>query len=129
MTDPAAHDPGLMASLRGVADALVRTVQDRCELFAVELHEEKIRFVRTLVWVAALTFSAMMALVLGSATVVALCPPEARPVVLGGLTGFYVLGGVGLWLGFRRFLDRQSRPFAATLGSLTEDRACIRGED
>lgn len=129
MTDSTGHDAGLLASLRGAVDALLRTVQDRCELFAVELHEEKMRFVRTLVWVAATAFSAMMALVLGSLTIVYLCGPEARLAVLGGLTAFYALGGVGLWLGFRRFLDRQPRAFAATLGNLKEDRACIRGED
>jgi uncharacterized membrane protein YqjE len=60
---------GFLASARkAFADGL-EAVQNRVELFGVELREEKWRFVETVVLVLAAFFLAMMAILLLSATI------------------------------------------------------------
>ena len=115
-----------LSSLRSLGDGLLASVQDRLELFTVELQEEKFRLVQTFVWICAAVFTGMMAITFASLTVVYLFWENARLAVLGGLTVFYAAALVAIVLAFRRFRARQPAPFTATLQELGEDRTCIR---
>ena len=119
---------GLLSSLRSLGDSLLATVQDRLELFSVELQEEKYRLILTFVWISAAVFTAMMALAFASLTLVYLFWESARLAVLGGLTVFYTAALVAIILAFRRYLARQPRPFSATRQEIGKDRSCIRNE-
>jgi uncharacterized membrane protein YqjE len=117
--------PGFLASFRALGDGLLSTVQDRIELLAIELHEEKFRLVQIFIWISAAIFTGMMAITFASLTLVYLFWDSARLAVLGGLSVFYA-GALGVIIvAFRRFLAHQPKPFAATLAELGEDRACI----
>ena len=117
---------GFTGSLRALGDGLLATVQDRIALFTVELHEEKFRLIQTFFWISAVLFTGMMAVTFASLTVVYLFWESARLAVLGGLALLYA-GALGaVIVAFRRFLARQPDPFAATVGEIGEDRACIR---
>ncbi len=115
-----------MASLRTLGDGVFASVQQRLELFSVELQEEKFRLIQTFVWISAAVFTGMMAVVFASLTLVYLFWENARLGVLGGLTLLYSAALVGIIIALRAFLARQPKPFAATLHEITEDRACIR---
>ncbi len=117
---------GFLGSLRTLGDALLGTVQDRLELFSIELQEEKFRLIQTFVWICASVFTGMMAVTFASLTLVYLFWESARLAVLGGLTLFYVGALVAILVAFRRYLARQPKPFAGTRQELEEDRACIR---
>jgi uncharacterized membrane protein YqjE len=117
---------GFLSSFRALGDGLLATVQDRLELFSVELQEEKFRLIQTFIWICAAVFTAMMALMFASLTLVYLFWESARLAVLGGLTVFYAGAFVAIILAFRRFIARQPRPFTATRQEIGEDRACIR---
>jgi uncharacterized membrane protein YqjE len=119
---------GLLDSLRGFGDTLLRTAHNRFELFTTELHEEKYRLVQIFLWISAVVFSGMMALMLASVTLVYLFWETARLGVLVGLTAFYAASCLAVVLLFRSYLARQEKPFAATLGELEEDRECIQRE-
>jgi len=121
-----ADSGGFLASLKGLGDTLIGSVQDRLELFSVELHEEKFRLLQVLIWVSAMVFAGVMTLTLASILVVYLFWESARIGVLAGLTVFYAAGLVTLALSFRRHLARQPRPFSETLRELNEDRTCMR---
>lgn len=129
METPSAPPPGFMDSLRSLGDGLAATLQDRLELFTVELQEEKFRLIQTCLWISAGVFTAMMTLTFASLTLVYLFWAEARLAVLGGLTAFYALALLAIVLALRRYLARQPQPFAATLQEIGEDRACIRTEN
>ncbi len=120
--------PGLLGSFRLLASGVLGSIQDRLELLAVELHEEKFRLVQVFLWISAVVFTAMLAVTFASLTVVYLFWTSARLAVLGGLTALYTGALVVIMVTFRRYLARQPRPFAATLGELRQDRACIRAE-
>lgn len=120
--------PSLLSSIRGFADGLVGSVHDRIELLAIELQEEKHRLIQIAIWISAVVLLASLAIVFASVALLVAFWETARVPIAIGLAGAYVLGLVAVVIGFRRFLARQTRPFAATLGELKEDRACIREE-
>ena len=120
---------GYLGSLRSLGDGFLASVQDRLELFTVELQEEKFRLIQTFIWISAAVFTGMMAITFASLTLVYLFWESARLAVLGGLTGLYAGALVVSIIAFRRYLARQPSPFAATLHEIGEDRACIRTEN
>ena len=120
---------GLLGNLRGFADGLIGSAHDRLELLAVELHEEKYRLIQIFIWISAIVFLAMLAMVFVSMVLVVLFWDTARVAVVCSLAGAYVVALIGVVIGFRRYLKRQPKPFAATLSELREDRECIRAEN
>lgn len=117
---------GILHSLRTLGDHLLGTVQDRLELFALELQEEKFRLVQTFIWISAAVFTGMMAVTFASLTLVYLFWESARLAVLGGLTLLYAGAMVAIIVAFRRFAARLPSPFSATRHEIGEDRECIR---
>ncbi len=126
MDSPSPATPGLIGSLHTLGEALMSTLQDRLELVSVELQEEKFRLIQIFIWISAAVFAGMMAITVASLTLVYLCWENARLAALGGLTLLYTATLVAIVVAFRRFLARQSKPFAATLQEIGEDRACMR---
>ena len=120
---------GFLGSLRSLGDGLLASAQDRLELVSIELQEEKFRLIRIFVWVSAIVFLGMMAVVFGSLTLVYLFWESARLAVLGGLTALYAGALVVIIVAFRRHLARQPSPFSATRQEIGKDRACIRNEN
>jgi uncharacterized membrane protein YqjE len=120
---------GLLGSLRGLADGLIGSAHDRLELLAIELHEEKHRLIQIFIWISAIVFLAMLAMVFASMAIVVLFWETARVAVVCSLAGIYIAALVATAQGFKRYLKRQPKPFAATLSELREDRECIRAEN
>lgn len=119
---------GFVQALRAFSAKLLSVAHERVELFAIELHEEKLRLIQTFIWISAGVFSGMMAITFASLLLVYLFWENARLAVLGGLTVFYFGAVVVIGFMLRRFLCRQPNPFATTLEALGDDRACIRTE-
>jgi uncharacterized membrane protein YqjE len=120
---------GLLGHLRGFVDSLIGSAHDRLELLAVELHEEKHRLVQIFIWISAIVFLAMLAMVFASMALVVLFWETARIAIVCSLAGGYIAALIAVGLGFRRYLKRQPKPFAATLSELRADRECIRAEN
>ena len=120
---------GLLGNLRGFADSLIGSAHDRLELLAVELQEEKHRLIQIFIWISALVFLAMLAMVFASMALVVLFWETARVAIVCSLAGGYIAALIVVGLGFRRYLKRQPKPFAATLGELRADRECIRADN
>ena len=126
METAAPGTPGILHSFRVLGDGLFATVQDRLELFSVELQEEKIRLIQIFFRISAAVFTGMMAMMFASLSVVYLFWESARLAVLVGLTFFYTAAVLTIVISFRRFIARQPSPFAATRQEIGGDRACIR---
>jgi uncharacterized membrane protein YqjE len=120
---------GLLGNLRGFVDGLLGSAHDRLELLAVELHEEKFRLIQIFIWISAIIFLGILALVFLSLAIVILLWDTARVAAICSLAAAYSVGLVATVIGFRRYLQRQPKPFAGTLGELKQDRECIRVEN
>ena len=101
-------------------------MRDRTELLALELHEEKLHLIQAFLWIAATVFTAVMAMTFATLTLVYVFWDTARLAVLAGCALFYTGATALIILAFRRFLDRQPRPLAATIEELQADETCLR---
>lgn len=126
MEKNAGRPTGLISAAGSFIDGVLGSAQNRLQLLSIEIQEEKLRLVHLFIWVAAAVFAGMMTVALLTVTVVSFFWDTARFAALGGATLFYAVGLGILWWQFRRYLARQPQPFAATLGELERDRACIR---
>ena len=119
---------GLLGAVRSLVDNLLGSVHDRIELISLELAEEKQRLIQLFVWISVAVFTGMMALAFASFTLVFLFWESARLFALGILTLLYTGAAIGAILMLRKQIARQSKPFAASLQELRNDRACIPTE-
>lgn len=118
---------GLLGSLRGFVDGVFGSVRDRIELISLELQEEKQRLIQAFAWVTAFVLLAMLAAFFAScALVVAFWDTAARLPIIASLAVAYGLGAWFAGVKLRRYVQRASGPFSATLEELDNDRACLR---
>jgi uncharacterized membrane protein YqjE len=120
--------PGLLTSLRELADGIIASVQDRLTLVSIELQEEKLRLIRNFMWLGAVFFTAVLALTFVSLAVVYCCYGMGRLVALIAFAVVYTGAFVAVALRAHRNLSNEPRPFGSTLREINRDRACIRPE-
>jgi uncharacterized membrane protein YqjE len=128
MADSSPSSPGLLKSVRELADNLVGSVQDRLALFSVEFQEEKFRLIRSFIWLGAAFFTAVLALAFVSLAVIYCFSGSARLYAVLAFAVVYTVAFILVALGARRNLSEPSRPFASTLQEVSRDRACILPE-
>ena len=122
MVDSEPASPGLFSSLRKLLDTGLATLQNRAELLAVEFQEEKDNVIQLAMWVAALLFFSIMAVIVFTATIILIFPEELRVYVAGALTVLYLLGALWAFLGVRARLKHRAIPFSATVDEIKKDR-------
>lgn len=122
--EPPRH--GVFESLRRLCDGALALVQNRLELFAVEVEEEKQRLVRLLVLAAVVVFLANTAFMALTAAVVFLASEGSRVAVLIGLSVFYMLLAGGAFLLLRKRLRDAPPPFHSTISELKKDREWLK---
>ena len=113
---------GFLASIRKAFDDGLAAVQNRVELFGLELREEKWRFIETVVLVLAAFFLAMMAILLLSATVLFSFKDEARIYVAGALCAANLLGAGWAFFSVKRRVKGDPVAFSETAAQLRKDR-------
>lgn len=128
MSEGSSSSPGFIDSLRRLGDGLLGTVHDRLELFTIELQEEKLRIIRTLILVNAAIFSAFLGLTFLTLTIVYLFWDSARIWVLAGFTLLYIAVCAGILVALKRHLGGLAKPFEGTRGELKADRASLKPE-
>jgi uncharacterized membrane protein YqjE len=114
--------PGILQSLRRLCDNALALVQNRAELFAVELQEQKEHLGRALLIAAAALLLANSALLVITATIVVLVSENARGPVLIVLSLLYILAVVAAFLLLRSELRSTPPPFSGTVSELRKDR-------
>ncbi|HTI71530.1 MAG TPA: phage holin family protein [Candidatus Limnocylindria bacterium] len=124
MSDPAKSE-GVFNTIGRIGDTLLATAQNRVELLANDMHEEKRRLVEMILWSAALSAFAMMALTLITFMIVAAFWEGGRTIALGVLSALYSVGAIWAWISLRRRLAQRTA-LSDTLGELEKDRECLR---
>lgn len=128
MSESTEARPGVWASLKRVLDTVLATAQNRVELFAAELQEEKFRLVEAVLCAAALVAFGMMTLSLVTFTIVILFWENGRLAALVGLSVVYLIGTALAWRGLQSRLKKHSA-FAGTIGELKKDRSCLEKDN
>jgi len=129
MDQPTEKEGDLFAYLRRLLDSALALVQNRFQLFTVELQEEKIRFFDLLLRVVAVAALGAMTLITATALVVVWFWDTSPVAVLAIVTLLYGLAAAGVGYGLKQRLQRGSPPFAGTLAELEKDRECFGKRD
>jgi uncharacterized membrane protein YqjE len=113
---------GILQSLRNLATTLVALLQNRLELLATDLEEERVRLLQVLFWAAGALFFFALGVLMITMIVLLLLWDSYR------LTGIVVLAAVflaiaaGLAIGVYKRIHRRSRLFSASLDELAKDK-------
>ncbi len=118
--------PGLLESVRRFGRTGLAVLENRAQLFSVELAEQKARLVRVLVLAGAAIFLANTALLTVSATIVVVVGDKARVPVLIGLSLVYILASVWAFVALRKELRSAPPPFQDTISELKKDSECLK---
>lgn len=119
--------PGLFRSVKRLLNTALAGVENRIELFLVELREERFRLFDVLLLGCAVAVLGFMALVMTTVTLVVVFWDSARVPVLVILSVCYSLAALGVFWRLKIRLRNWSS-FSATLDELKKDRACLDEE-
>jgi uncharacterized membrane protein YqjE len=117
---------GLFRSLSGFVSTLVNVAQTRLQLLTVELQEEVQRAAQMLIWAFVSLFAALMALFLGSLTVIFVFWDTHRLAAALVMTGVLLAIAAGAGLVLRAKLAAKPPILDATLAELAKDREQLR---
>ncbi|HMM47291.1 MAG TPA: phage holin family protein [Thiobacillaceae bacterium] len=119
---------GLFDSLKVLAGSLVAIVHTRLELLSNDVEEARAHFLSLLVLGLVTLFFLGVGLVLLTILIAVAFWESHRLAALGGLTAFFLLGGIGLgWLVTHKMRARP-RLFEASLEELARDRQQLTSE-
>lgn len=116
------ESPGLFGSIRRILDTVLATIQNRIELFAVELQEQTGRFLQLLFLAAMGLFLTMLALVVLTGAIVLLCEETWRGWVALGCGISYFVGAIAIFVRIRWRLNKEPLPFSESVAQLKKDR-------
>lgn len=119
------QSPGLFQSLRAFLDTGMGALQNRVELFAVEMREEKQNVLELIVWVSLALFLAMMAMIVITATIILMFEQQKRLYVAGAFCVLYVISAVVAFFKVKARLRAGGQPFSETINEMRKDRECL----
>ena len=124
MSEQGAGEPatGILQSLRNLATTLVALLQNRLELLATDIEEERIRLLQVLFWAAGALFFFALGVLMITMLVVLLLWDSYRLAGIVVLAAVFLAIGVGLALGVYKLMHRRSRLFSASLDELAKDK-------
>jgi uncharacterized membrane protein YqjE len=124
MSEQGEREPatGILQSLRNLATTLVALLQNRLELLATDLEEERIRLLQLLFWAAAALFFFALGVLMITVLVVLLVWESHRLAGIVVLAVVFLAIGVGLAIVVRNRMHLRSRLFSASLDELAKDK-------
>lgn len=117
----APRPPGLVDSLTRLGRSALALVRTRLEILGTEIEEERIRFARLALAVAAIAFCLQMAVLLGVMFMVVYFWETHRLATLGIFAASFLAAGVIGMLVLKRRLARRPKMFASSLAEFVKD--------
>jgi uncharacterized membrane protein YqjE len=129
MSDPEGPDLGLAGSVRRVVDSLLGLAQNRASLFAVEFHEERLRLIDRIFWMAVGLCLGLIGLAVATAALALFLWRTTGFTGLLLLAAVFIVAAAIVLIRLRRQVCQAPRPFAETLAEFEKDRACLRDKN
>jgi len=123
MAETETNTGNTFGSFRKIGGIVAAVLQNRADLLAVELQEEKYRLVEVLILVGIALALGMMALFVFTGVIIFALPEAYRLWVACGLGVIYLLGIVVLWSRIKKVLTEQ--PFPETINQVKKDWECL----
>ena len=122
----APRPPGLVDSLSRLGRSALGLLRTRLEILGTEIEEERIRFARLALAVAAIAFCLQMAVLLFVVFLVVFLWETHRLATLGAFAAFFLAAGVVGILVLKRRLARRPKMFASSLGEFLKDEERLK---
>lgn len=122
-------DEGLLASIKNLTATLIDIVYTRLDLLCTDMEEERQRLVSLLAMAFISLFCLCVGVVLLAILVVVVFWDTHRVLVLGLITGIFLISGAMLWALAMHALKSMPRMFAASLAELSKDRQHIEAQN
>lgn len=122
-------DEGLLASIKNLTATLIDIVHTRLDLLCTDMEEERQRLVSLLAMAFISLFCLCVGVVLLAILIVVMFWDTHRLLVIGLLTGIFLISGLVLWGLAMHSLKTMPRLFAASLAELSKDRQQIEAQD
>jgi uncharacterized membrane protein YqjE len=116
--------PGLFSSVKRLLNTALAGVENRIELFLIELRQARLRIFDVVLLGCAAAIMGFMALLMVTVTLVVIFWDSARVPVLVALSACYSLATIGIFWRMKARLRNWSF-FSVTLDELKKDRACL----
>lgn len=129
MSDPAAQPAGVLDSVKRIGASVISLLQNRLQLFALELQDEKLRLVDTLIWLCLGVILAMAGLLVGLTTLAIFLWETTGYTGLIVMAAALLLTGLGVLWRLRERLRQGPPPFADTVAEFKKDCACLQKKD
>ncbi|QYM79601.1 phage holin family protein [Horticoccus luteus] len=120
---------GTLDSVRRLGQSVLGLLQTRVELVAVELQEQRLRTIDSLVWLAAAMGLAIAAVLVVVGALALWLWQTAGYAGLAGLAVVTAIGAGFLFWHLRRRILHGPQPFEATVEEFRKDLACLRREE
>lgn len=122
MSEPGTASAGAFGRLRDLVRHAAAALENRAQLFSVELQEEKGRMIESFIWAAAACLFALLFLIVVTATVILVFPADTRVYAAAGFALLYLVGAVLAWMNLRAIRKNSPPPFSDTIAELKKDR-------
>ncbi len=122
-------DEGLIASVKHIATTLLAITRTRLELLSIDLEEGWIRLVSLLAMAFVALFCLCFGMVLLAIFVIVLLWDTHRLLILGSLTGVFIITGIVLCLLAVRALKAMPRLFETSIVELTKDQQHLEADN
>jgi|SRR4030095_2072898 uncharacterized membrane protein YqjE len=119
----------ITGSVRRSAELVLRTLQNRAELFGLELEEEGRWAVSALVWTAAFIFFAVLSIIIVTVTLIMLIPEPLRLWALLGFSALYLFIAVYTFMGLKKHFKNKRPALSDTVNELKKDLDWIQSQD
>lgn len=120
---------GWLDAMRRSGDSVLGLVQNRLELFSVELQEEKLRAIKLLIWLGVALALGIVAILVAAGALALFLWHLAGYLGLVGLALLTLAGSAGIVWALRKQLHTGPTPFNATVAEFKKDRECLRKKD
>jgi uncharacterized membrane protein YqjE len=117
----APRPPGLVDSLSRLGRSGLALLRTRLQILGTEIEEERIRFVRLALAVAAVAFCLQMAVLLFVLFMAVFLWETHRLATLAVFAAIFLIAGVAGALVLKQRLARRPKMFASSLGELAKD--------
>ncbi|MEM1158000.1 MAG: phage holin family protein [Verrucomicrobiota bacterium] len=111
-----------MEAFRRAFRSFIQSVETRLDLFALELQQEKIRFVHIVLWLCSAVFLTAISLIMVTLTIVMAVCEEHKTLAMIICSAVYVIGAVISGSKLYQNLYQSEQPFSETISQLKQDR-------
>jgi len=114
--------PGLLDQAKQFVSTGLSALQNRGELFLLELEEEKTHVMELLIWAMAVGLLGLMFLIVFTGLIIYLFPPPLRLWAMAGFCVLYGAGALVALFNLKLILKTGAPPFAGSLNEMKKDR-------